>query len=127
MLFLLERLAHAAPALPGRHAPFDLRTAIAMQLQRIVSARVVESADQMSLLEFGMPNVVELSTCSKSELERYGLRLERLVRRYEPRLLAPQVQLQSTGLPLAPYRLVVSGMLADAGAPESFTFDLPAN
>lgn len=126
MQFLLERLAHPAPSSPGQFEPFDLRAAIAGQIQRIVSARVVEGADHMSLLEFGMPNIVELSACSKSELERYGARLERLVMRYEPRLRGPRVQVQSTGLPLTPYRLAITGVLAAGGEPETFVFDLPA-
>jgi predicted component of type VI protein secretion system len=127
MQFLLERLAQPAPASPDQVVPFDLRAAIAAQIQRIVAARVVEAADgELSLLEFGMPNVVELGAFSKNDLEVYGARLARLIARYEPRLQGACVRLESTGLPLAPYRLAVAGVLAGADAPPPVGVDLPA-
>lgn len=75
MQFLLERLAQPAPSSPGQFVHFDLRAAIAAQIQRIVSARVVEASDgELSLLEFGLPNIVELSTFNKGDLEQYAAR-----------------------------------------------------
>lgn len=126
MQFLLERLANPPLSSPGQFEPFDLQAAIAAQIQRIVSARVVQAGDgKMSLLEFGMPNVVELSTNSKSELERYGSQLTRLIAQYEPRLLSPRVRVLPTGQPMTPYRIEVSGSLASREEPETFHFELP--
>lgn len=125
MQFLLERLA--SPQLPsaGQTDSFQLKTAVAAQIQRIVSARMVESVGEPTLLEFGMPNVVELAMSSKSQLEQYGARLGRLIGRYEPRLLSPKVSVESTRDPLMPYQILVSGILASSHEVELFHFKLP--
>lgn len=125
MQFLLERLA-ASPALPGEQTvAFDLKAAVAAQIQRIVSARPMEtSGGAMTLLEFGMPSVVELALGSKSQLERYAARLARQIAHYEPRLLHPGVTLEAAQGRLTPFRLVISGMLAPDGDIHVFRFDL---
>jgi type VI secretion system lysozyme-like protein len=126
MHFLLERLA--APHRQGSpsFAQNDLLPAIAAQIQRIVSARVVQAADgQMTLLEFGMPNVVELTMNSKTQLERYAARLQRLITHYEPRLVQPRVTVENGTDAMMPYRLQVTGMLGAAGDAHTFHFDLP--
>lgn len=105
----------------------ELKAAIAAQITRIVSARVLDTEGELSLLEFGMPNVVELGTHNKGQLERYGARLARLISHYEPRLISPSVQVVATKNPLMPYRLVVSGSLTSATAAERFYFDLPTH
>lgn len=122
MYFLLERLA------ANGGTPPDLETAVAAQIQRIVSARVLESpGGAMSLLEFGMPNVVDLPSNSKTALARYGARLQRLIERYEPRLIAPNVTVEPTDDGLSPWRLVVSGRLAQEGELLAFRVDPPAH
>jgi predicted component of type VI protein secretion system len=125
MQFLLERLAYPPLSLDGHAAPFNMKAAVAAQIQRIVSARVVESDGEPDLLEFGIPNVIELAMSSKGQLERYGARLGRLISRYEPRLSKPRVHVEPTRDPLMPYRLVVSGSLLSTGEPELFYFVLP--
>lgn len=123
MYFLLERLA-AGGATPA----FGLETAVAAQIQRIVAARVLESPDgAMSLIEFGMPNVVDVPYNSKTALARYGARLQRLIQRYEPRLLAPSVAVEPTNNTLSPWRLVVSGRLARDGELLAFRVEPPAH
>jgi len=119
MAFLLERLA--APL-----QPFNLEAAVATQIQRIVGARVLESDEgEMSLLEFGMPNVVDIAYNSKTQMERYATRLKRLIARYEPRLLHPSVSVEATANAAAPYRLTVSGALQPNGEAHVFHFELP--
>lgn len=122
MFFLLERLAVPADEVRA----LDLETAVAAQVQRIVGARVLESHDgELSLLEFGMPNVVDVGYNSKTALERYAIRLKRLIRHYEPRLLEPAVTVEPKAGTLSPYRLVVTGKLAPNGDARSFHFELP--
>lgn len=122
MQFLLERLATTTQPPQA----FDLEAAVAAQIQRIVSARVLETPDgTMSLLEFGMPNVVELAQNSKGQLERYAARLARLIAHYEPRLLHSSVTVEQGPGPLMPYRLVVSGTLQPDGDVQTFFFELP--
>lgn len=125
MPFLLERLA--TPSLSNSQPPFfDLAAAVGEQIQRIVSARILETDDgALSLLEFGMPNVVDLSPNSKTELGRYGARLQQLIEHYEPRLLHPNVAVEQGGNALTPYRLVVSGTLMPGGDTHTFHFELP--
>jgi predicted component of type VI protein secretion system len=123
MYFLLERLAAG-----GGTPACDLETAVAAQIQRIVAARVLESPDgAMSLIEFGMPNVVDLPYNSKTALARYGARLQRLIERYEPRLIGPGVKVEPSGSTLAPWRLVVSGRLAQEGELVAFRVDPPTH
>jgi predicted component of type VI protein secretion system len=122
MVFLLERLAIPA----GQGPAFDLETAVAAQIQRIVGARVLETrGGEISLLECGLPNVVELAYNSKLELQRYAARLKRLIMHYEPRLLDADITLEDTSDRAAPYRLVVSGRLAPHGEARTFVFELP--
>ena len=122
MVFLLERLA--APA--GRPQAFDLELAVAEQIQRIVGARVLEtSGGELSLLEFGMPNVVDAGYNSKTAMERYAMRLKRLIKHYEPRLLYPNVSVEQTTNSAMPYRLVVTGTLMPGGDTRTFFFELP--
>lgn len=122
MVFLLERLATPA----GYAQAFDLEAAVAAQIQRIVGARVLESHDgEMSLLEFGMPNVVDIAYNSKNRMERYAARLKRLIMHYEPRLLYPSVTVEETASSATPYRLLVSGTLTPGGDAHTFLFELP--
>jgi predicted component of type VI protein secretion system len=123
MRFLLERLAETQHF--GPPSQFDLRLAVASQIQRLVSARVVETGNDINLLELGTANIVELGANNKTQLDRYINRLTRLITRYEPRLLKPQVQIQASGNPLQPYRLVVNGTLPTADEAEVFYFELP--
>jgi type VI secretion system lysozyme-like protein len=129
MRYLLERLAARPDTSGGRPEPFDLEAAVAAQIQRIVSARPrIPSAPtpggKTTVLEFGMPSIVEFAQGSKSQLERYAARLARLIRRYEPRLRHPSVTLEPVPSGLAPWRLVVSGVLGSDADAQAFRFEL---
>lgn len=128
MQFLLERLA-ATPSLSmGQPEPFDMEAAVAAQIQRIVSSRIVAAPDgDISLIEFGMPSVVELAQNSRAQLERYAAQLVRLIEHYEPRLRHPGVAVEPGRDALHPYRLVVSGWLAPDSEIATFRFELPAH
>ena len=125
MQFLLERLAASPAMLAGQPDAAELRTAVAAQLARIVSARPVETpSGDMTLLQFGMPSIVETALGSAAQLERYAARLTMLIAHYEPRLQHPSVTLEPVQGRLTPYRLVVSGTLAPDGDLHTFRFDL---
>ncbi|MES2126196.1 MAG: GPW/gp25 family protein [Pseudomonadota bacterium] len=112
MAFLFERLDPA---------PFDLRSAIRAQVERIVSTRLVDGdADG----QFGMPSVVDLSGGDQAALAAYARRLCRLIERYEPRLRQPQVALAPGPHALMPQELHISGILAGGAGEESFSFAL---
>ncbi len=123
MPFLLERLAQK-PAFDGSQ-PFDLRAAVAAQLQRIVSARSTGAG--VDLLGFGMPSVVELEMSSRPQLERYAQRLALLIARHEPRLKSPRVKVEPMGQALNLYRLSVTGSLDDGNGADTFHFELPTH
>lgn len=128
MQFLFERLANPPLPSPGQFESFDMSAAITSQIQRIVSARVVETAGgEMSLLEFGMPNIVEINANSKTQLEKYASRLARLIARYEPRLLSPRASVQATGNPMMPFRIVVSGELSEETESVVLHFEMPVH
>lgn len=128
MQFLLERLAAPPLMSMGQPEPFDMETAVAAQIQRIVSSRVVAApGGDISLLEFGMPSVVELARNSRTQLERYAAQLARLIEHYEPRLRQPSVTIEPGRDALNPYRLVVSGSLAPDSEAAVFRFELPAH
>lgn len=126
MRYLLERLA--APPLPA-HGQFEAAstaTLVAAQIQRIVSARPVTLGPEgIGLLDFGLAHVVEQGLHEQQALQRYALRLTRLIARYEPRLLRPATAIRKTGQALMPYQLVVTGKLAPDAEPTEFFFELP--
>jgi predicted component of type VI protein secretion system len=72
-----------------------------------------------------MPHVVEQGLHEEQALQRYALRLTRLIVQYEPRLLHPKAAIRKTGQALAPFQLVVSGALAPDAAPTEFHFEVP--
>lgn len=128
MQYVLERLATPLRSSPEQPQSFDLETAVAAQIQRIVSARVLEQQNgEPSLLEFGMPNIVDLAQTSKSQLECYAARLAKLIMRYEPRLLHPSVTVEPTSNALMPFCLVVTGCLRPDADAQTFRFDLPVH
>lgn len=127
MQFLLERLATVTSPATGKPEPFDLETAVAAQIQRIVSSRPATNDAQIDLLDFGMQHPVELAYNSRSQLEAYARKLAGLIEHYEPRLRQPTVRMEPNDDPLQPFRLVVSGMLATDAEPHTFRFDLPAH
>ncbi|WP_187359929.1 type VI secretion system baseplate subunit TssE [Chitinolyticbacter meiyuanensis] len=125
MRFLFERLA-GQPALPtGGEEPFDLAAAVAAQIQRLVATRAWAGGDGGSLLEFGLPDAVEIGLHNRVELERYCGRLARLITQYEPRLAGVEVSVAATRGHWNPWQLVVSGRLADSGQLHLFHFNLP--
>ncbi|HTH74968.1 MAG TPA: GPW/gp25 family protein [Trinickia sp.] len=125
MQFLLERLAQP-PSFDGTHA-FDVRAAIAAQIQRLVSARIARSGGDLDLLDFGAQSVVEFELYSKPQLEQYAQRLARLIARYEPRLRSPRVQIESTSEALGPYRVAIYGAIDDSNGMDVFHFELPSH
>ena len=125
MQFILERLAARPITSSGQPDAFDLEAAVSAQIQRIVSARPVgKLSGEMTLLEFGMPNIVELAQDSKAQLEKYAARLLKLIKHYEPRLLQPSIALEDTSGKLTPYRLVISGVLMPDQESHPFRFEL---
>src|SRR3990167_2477681 len=120
MPFLLERLA--APSLLSTEYEFDLRDAIKTQIQRLLSIRAIESADDIHLLNLGCGSVVEVGFNNKIQLQRYANQLQRLIARYEPRLVAPQVRVQAGSDSSRTSQLVINGSLAKNNEAEIFYF-----
>ncbi len=116
-------MAHPMPFLFERldPAPFDLHSAVRAQVERIVSARLVDASDDQ---QFGMPSVIELSSSDKAALETYARRLRRLIGLYEPRLRHPTVELMAQSDAMMPHALIISGSLDTGAAEERFQFSL---
>ncbi|ALU89495.1 hypothetical protein [Herbaspirillum rubrisubalbicans] len=125
MHYLLERLANPPPAGAGQCGMVDLRPLVGAQIQRIVSTHTLASRNGTSLLETGLPHVVEQGVQEQLALQRYATQLTLLILRHEPRLLQPRTTIVATGLALTPYQLLVTGSLAPGADPEQFCFELP--
>ena len=123
MPFLLERLA--LPPLFSNEYAFDVRIAIAAQIQRLVNVRTLTLGGDFSLLAMGCENVVDISLNNKAQLEQYARQLTGLILRYEPRLLSPVVSIQAGPDALNRHRLVIQGSLSPSTAAEVFYFELP--
>ena len=89
MKHFLERLAS-----PLSHwSDDDLRTAVRMQVQRLVEGHHTQvNKGTKNLLTYGSTSVVELGEKSGSQQLAYAQQIEQLVRQYEPRLVNPIVQ-----------------------------------
>ncbi|UXY17241.1 GPW/gp25 family protein [Chitiniphilus purpureus] len=126
MRFLFERLAGEPPLPGGGHEPFDAAAAVGAQIQRLVATRAWVAGERAGLLAFGMPQVTDLAMHSRTQMECYAARLTTLIREYEPRLIDALVSVEPTDNDAwNPWRLVVSGTLADSGQAHRFHFQLP--
>lgn len=123
MPFLLERLA--LPPLFSEDYAFDLRSAIAAQIQRLINVRTIALGDDLNLLQMGCDSVVDISLTNKAQWERYARRLTRLILQYEPRLLTPSVSVHPAAGALQVNQLVISGSLSTKAEEEVFYFELP--
>jgi predicted component of type VI protein secretion system len=120
--FLFERLERDPQFAPP---PFDLRAAVRTQIARIVSARPPHvGGGAMAAPQFGMPSVVELGQADSTMLRAYAARLTRMLLQYEPRLARPTIVLEATGDRMAPYALVLRGVLPGQDEAEVYTFAL---
>jgi type VI secretion system lysozyme-like protein len=124
MPFLLERLA-ARPSTPdGRVEAFDELAAIQAQVQRLFASRTVRDRGASGVIEWGMPNVVEMGYRDMPALEKYAERARRLILRHEPRLRDVVVTVEPQEHPLVPVRLLITAALADNGEACSFPLQL---
>lgn len=126
MLYLLERLAAAAEATPGPPPRDDLRAAVRLQIERVVSSHFWPGAPGLQLMGLNLPPVAGYGYAAKGDIESYCASLRDLVTRQEPRLTGVRIELAATGSPLMPYQLAVTGRLRDGNAAgECFRFELP--
>lgn len=124
MQFLMERLVNRTDPEMGQEPPFDLASAVAAQIQRIVECRPYVGGRGISVCDFGMPNIVEFGI-GMVDHERYGAKLADAIARYEPRLHDVRLEWWPTGKALRPRTLIVHGMLKEDSEPSVFRFELP--
>ena len=127
MKYLFERMD--SPATEWDQA--DYERAVRNQVQRLAEghqlARSDSSLDLFSL-ELGhgsMPSAVcDLGSDSKNEHLLYARRLEKIIAKYEKRLMAAKVSVAYTGSEKNIPHLVIEGILALPDSEERFRFPL---
>ncbi len=122
MKFLFERLTQA-DAGPNTKADFDVKRAVRHNIQRLLANRVAFDADAApSILNCGLPSIVELSRDSQSTLERYAARIRRMLEYYEPRLKNLRVNIETDTTTASPYRVAITATLETADEIEEMYF-----
>lgn len=124
MPFLLERLAARPTALDGRQEAFDEAVAVCAQIQRIFAGRTVPGSGAAALVDWGLPNAVEMGHAEKPALARFAELARRAIQKYEPRLKDVNVTVEPQEDSLAPFRLQIVGALADRDDPYVFYIPL---
>ena len=113
----------------------ELSNSVRTELERIVSQRNyfyglnyhLGLEDQRlpdTVLNYGLPSVVDVDTTVEA-VGRVAEAIRRAIVQYEPRLLDPMVNVESTGGPLTPARISVSGKLAVDSGLVSFNARIP--
>lgn len=125
MQFLFERLefAGAAPAQNG--LIFNLRDAVRLQIQRLVSSHVWSGSTGLELMHIGVPSLTGSGYAQKDDVQRYSLGIRDMIVRHEPRLSGVRVSVEETRNSVMPFQVVVTGKLADEPVAETFSFGLP--
>lgn len=118
MKLLFERLAVS-------DTDFDLERAVLSNVRRLVRTRLADfggdvcadepeasraSTDTFDVLSCGVRGVVDLGSGDRRAIERYGARIQALIRHYEPRLQTLGVELEGPSGGNPP-RLIVSGCI----------------
>ena len=105
MRYLFERLS-------GENHRLDLKSSVIEQLKRIlVPSPGGNVNDEPNILDFGLPSAVEPEYANAEGMTGYARRIERLIRRYEPRLQEVRAEVTRTRDPLSPFHITVTGRL----------------
>ena len=114
MPFLLERLAMRPDPIDGRTEAFDEIAAIQAQVQRLFASRSLQNVGASALLEWGLPNVVEMGAADMPSLCRYAEQARRAIAKHEPRLENVRVTVEPQENVLTPFRLQVTAVLSSS-------------
>lgn len=125
MQYLLERLAHAGADPASRAQAFDLRAAVRDQVERLVSSHFWPGAPGLQLMGMNLPPVAGYGYAVQDDVASYAAGIRDLIVRSEPRLQGARVSVVRAGGALMPYRVQVTGRLADGGDADTFEFSLP--
>ncbi len=116
MQYLLERLATAGNAAHGL-TPFDLRTAVSDQIQRLVGSHFFwpgqNGPERAGLSLLPMAGQVY---ASEHDVARYCSSIRALIAQHEPRLTEVRVELVKTGASSMQAHAVITGLLVGLGA-----------
>lgn len=134
---LLDRLLDADPGTKEERLPTPaealdtLRAAVRRDLEALLNARrrrwplpVTTPELQTSPLGYGIPDATSGSYALPERREGLALEVERIIRRFEPRLLSVRVQLRESGNELdRTLRLKVDAVLRTDPIPEPISFE----
>ena len=124
MQYLLERLA-AAGGPPGPLPRDDLREAVRMQIERVVTSHFWPGAPGLELMGMNLPPLAGYGYAAGPDIESFCAGLRDLVQRHEPRLEGVRIAMEPTGRAAMPYRLAVTGRLQGDDAGEQYWLELP--
>lgn len=125
MQFLFERLEFAGAASAQNGSIFNLRDAVRMQIQRLVSSHVWSGSTGLELMHIGVPSLTGSGYAQKDDIQRYSLSIRDTIVRHEPRLKGVRVSVEETRNSVMPYQVVVTGKLTNEPVSEVFSFGLP--
>lgn len=127
---LLDRLLDTDPGSTPREALDTLHIAVRRDLEALLNARrrrwpLPDSAPELvtSPLGYGIPDATSGSYALPERREELALEVERIIRRFEPRLLSVRVQLRDTGELDRTLRLKVDAVLRTDPIPEPISFE----
>jgi len=134
---LLDRLLDADPSTKEERLPTPaealdtLRAAVRRDLEALLNARrrrwpLPAAGPELALspLGYGIPDATSGTYAIPERREGLALEVERIIRRFEPRLLSVRVQLRETGNDLdRTLRLKVDAVLRTDPIPEPISFE----
>ncbi len=129
--YLFDRLANPLDTPPTSHEErvLWLRRAITDELQRLFGQRSFfaglseqsQSLSEPSIMNFGLPDVISHSANIDS-MQLFAEQIKRMVLHYEPRLLHPEVSLESTDSTILPASIKISGVISAGAIQEEFSW-----
>ncbi len=125
MQFLLERLEWAGFAPRENGDQFDLREAVRLQIQRLVSIHVGSGSTGLDLMKLGMPWVTDSRHGIRDDVRRYASAIRDTIVRHEPRLSGVRVTVEPASEAAQLYQVVVQARLLNETETQTFEFDLP--
>lgn len=131
MQLLFERLTRPAARVPmaASTSLANLQSAVVAELARIFSTRSYFGETEgpwPDLLNFGIPRSVDFSEARSADLDVLRAEIEKAVRRFEPRLKEPVVQLYRDARTADSARVTIAGWVELGGETAQVIFPIPA-